>query len=110
MNRVICTFSLALAAAPILTFGITSAVPAQSVPQVDRLSPLQRQQFARDLVPSNAQDFFNAGNAKREQEIRRLAQPRSPLTENVLRVNQGMPMQPNASVEQPDSLQRDRVK
>ncbi|MBW4475211.1 MAG: hypothetical protein KME45_33270 [Stenomitos rutilans HA7619-LM2] len=109
MNRAIYTFSIALVTAPLLTLAAVSAALAQSVPQINRLTPLQQQQFARDLVPSGAQDFFNAGNARLEQEIRRLAQQRSSLNENLLKVNQERQPQSNDHFKQPDSLPRDRA-
>lgn len=110
MNRKIYTFLIPLGTAPLLFFAITNTVLAQSVPQVNRLTPLQRQQFARDLVPSGAQDFFNAGDVKLEQEIRRLMQPRSPLNEKLLTVRQDAQMLPKDSFEKPNAWQRDRGK
>ncbi|MBW4691711.1 MAG: hypothetical protein KME27_08060 [Lyngbya sp. HA4199-MV5] len=109
MNRKIYTVLITLGTAPLLTFAVTTTVLAQSVPQVNRLTPLQRQQFARDLVPSGSQDFFDAGNANLEQEIRRLAQQRSRLNENLLKV-QDEPPQPNDHVKPSDPLRRDRGK
>lgn len=109
MNRKIYTVLISLGTAPLLLFAVTTTVLAQAVPQVNRLTPLQRQQFARDLVPSGAQDFFDAGNVSLEQEIRRLAQQRSLLNANLLKV-QDEPPQPNDQIKPSDSLRRDRGK
>ncbi len=109
MNRATSTFSPALAAI-VLTFASMGSALAQSAPQIDRLTSLQRQRFARDLAPSGAQDFFNAGQVIFEQEVRLLTRPRSPLNEPLLKVSQGSQTQPNEHVEQPVSLPRDRAK
>jgi len=85
----------------------TGTTMAQSLPSIDRLTPLQRQQFSRDLVPSSAQDFFRTGQANLEQEIRLLIRQRSP-NEPLLKVNQTLQVQPEPNGE-PPRLQRDRT-
>ncbi len=85
----------------------TDTTMAQSPPSIDRLTPLQRQQFSRDLVPSSAQDFFRTGQANLEQEIRLLTRQRSPK-KPLLNVNQDLPVQPEPNSE-PPRLQRDRT-
>ncbi|MBD2034221.1 hypothetical protein H6F76_04055 [Leptolyngbya sp. FACHB-321] len=85
----------------------TGTTMAQSLPSSDRLTPLQRQQFSRDLVPSSAQDFFRTGQANLEQEIRLLIGPRSP-NKPLLNVNQDLQLQPEPN-NQPPQLQRDRT-
>jgi len=85
----------------------TGTTMAQSLPSIDRLTPLQRQQFSRDLVPSSAQDFFRTGQANLEQEIRLLIRQRSP-NEPLLKVNQALQVQPEPNGE-PPRLQRDRT-
>lgn len=86
----------------------TSTAIAQSAPSVDRLTPLQRQQISRDLIPSSAQDFFDAGQANLEQEIRLFTRQRSP-NEKLLKVSQESPVPPEGHVE-PSMSQRDRTK
>jgi hypothetical protein len=56
-------------------------VMAQVVPSADRL-----QQFSRDLTPSSAQDFFRAGQAQMEQEIRWLLVRRLAHLTDILQV------------------------
>ncbi|XHX80403.1 MAG: hypothetical protein RBJ76_10885 [Stenomitos frigidus ULC029] len=85
----------------------TGATMAQPPPSIDRLTPLQRQQFSRDLVPSSAQDFFRTGQANLEQEIRLLTRQRSP-NEPLLKVNQALQVQPQPNGE-PTRLQHDRT-
>jgi hypothetical protein len=109
MNRAVHTVLTAMATVLALTAGLGLAL-AQSIPQVARLTPLQRQQFSRDLVPSNAQDFFKAGQITLEQEVRLLTRPRSPLNENLLKVREGSLPLPTTPVEQPNLLPRDRAK
>lgn len=41
-----------------------------------RISPAQAQQFSRDLVRSNSQDFFTQGRDQFEREIRIITQKR----------------------------------
>lgn len=89
MKRAVYAFSTAVA---LMYVGISPAI-AQSVPPINRLTPLQRQRTSRDLVPSSAQDFFRTGQSKLEQEIRWLTRQRSP-NENLLKVSQGSPVQP----------------
>ncbi len=64
-----------------LTFLIAQrGVQAQTLP-TDRLS-----QFSRDLTPSNAQDFFRAGQVQMEQEIRWLLEQRLAHRADILEV------------------------
>ena len=84
-----------------------STTRAQSIPSINRLTPQQRQQFSRDLVPSGAQDFFRTGQASLEQEIRLLIRQRSP-NEPLLKVNQDLQEQPEPNGE-PPKLQHDRT-
>jgi hypothetical protein len=86
---------------------VAGTAMAQSVPPLNRLTPLQRQQFSRDLVPSSAQDFFRAGQANLEQEIRLLTRQRS-STKPLLKVDQALQVQPEPYSE-PPKLQRDRT-
>jgi hypothetical protein len=86
-----------------LTLMAVGVSQAQSVPRSDRLSPLQRNQISRDLIPSSAQDFFRAGQANFEQEIRLLTRPRSPLNEPLLTVRPGAQPQPETKPERPAS-------
>lgn len=105
MKRAVYTFSAALA----LTYvGIGSAM-AQAAPAIDRLTPLQRQQISRDLMPSSSQDFFRTGQANVEQEIRWLARPRLP-NETLLKVSDGSQRQPAEQTEKPVRLQREGTK
>ena len=80
---------------------------AQSISSIDRLTPLQRQQFSRDLVPSGAQEFFRTGQVTLEHEIRLLIRQRSP-NEPLLKVNQDLQEQPEPNGE-PPKLQHDRA-
>lgn len=63
-------------------------VPAPS-PQIrPHFTPYSLQRLSRDLnSPSNAEDFFSVGREEFEQEIQRLTDPRSRLTEDVLKVS-----------------------
>ena len=97
MNRVV--YVLPNAIALILMTMIPSL--AQSVPRGDRLSPSTVQRLSRDLIPSSAQDFFNAGQTHLEKEILLLTQPRSPLKENLLTVHQGTNQQTDNQLERP---------
>ena len=85
----------------------TGTTMAQSLPSLNHLTPLQRQQFSRDLVPSSAQDFFRTGQANLEQEIRLLTRRRSP-NEPLLNVKQDLQVQPEPNGE-PPRLQHDRT-
>lgn len=85
----------------------TGTTMAQSLPSIDRLTPLQRQQFSRDLVPSSAQDFFRTGQANLEHEIRWLTRQRSP-NKPLLKVDQDLPVPPELN-NQPPRLQHDRT-
>lgn len=65
-----------------------SQVTAPS-PQIRaHFTPYSLQRLSRDLnSPSNAEDFFRVGREEFEQEIQRLTDPRSRLTEDVLKVS-----------------------
>ena len=70
----------------VVTVALTSNIMqrsamAQTVPSPDRL-----QQFSRDLTPSSAQDFFRAGQAQMEQEIRWLWEQRLAHLNTILQV------------------------
>ena len=97
MKRVVYALSNAIA----LTLMTISASLAQSVPHSDRLSPPNLQHLSRDLIPSSAQDFFNAGQTHLEQEIQWLTRPRSPLKENLLTIRQGANQQTDDQLERP---------
>ncbi|PSB31826.1 hypothetical protein [Stenomitos frigidus] len=99
MKRVIYVLANAIA----LTCMTMSASLAQSAPHSNSLTPLQRQQLSRDLIPSSAQDFFKAGQTHLEQEIRLLTRPRSPLNEPLLTVHQDTQTQPQTKPERPVS-------
>lgn len=109
MNCVIYIVSTALSGAVVLNFAVLGSV-AQTAPQISRLTPLQRQQLSRDLVPSGAQDFFKAGQVTLEREIQLLTQQRSSLDEKLLNVRQDSQMPPNERFERPSSLLHDRAK
>jgi hypothetical protein len=63
---------------------ISSAAQAQSIPN---LSIGDRQRLIRDLTPTNSQDFFNAGRAQLEREIRLLERRSTTQTEPPLKVD-----------------------
>ena len=117
MKRVVCTFSTTVLTATVFTTTILTTTLAltlvtvrgalaQSIPHVDRLSPSKLQQFARDLTPSSAQDFFNAGQAQLEHEIRLLSRPRSTRDEHLLTVRKDAQVQPTDQPEPPVSSPR----
>lgn len=60
-----------------------------SAPQIRaHFTPYALQRLSRDLnSPSNAEDFFRVGREQFEQEIQQLTDPRSHLTEDVLKVS-----------------------
>jgi hypothetical protein len=64
----------------LIGLGEPHRVMAQTVP-ADRWP-----QFSRDLTPPNAQDFFRAGQAQMEQEIRWLLEQRLTNLTEVLQV------------------------
>ena len=99
MKRVVYVLSSAIA----LIVVTISASLAQSVSHSDRLSPSNLQRFSRDLIPSSAQDFFKAGQAQVEHEIRLLARPRSPLNEPLLTIRTVTKTQPEPKPERPIS-------
>lgn len=90
----------------VLTGGVgTRGVMAQTIP-LDRLP-----QFSRDLTPPNAQDFFRAGQAQMEQEIRWLLQQRLAHLTDILQVQsvivpQGQNTSPPVVISQPKPAQR----
>ncbi|XGW00335.1 MAG: hypothetical protein ACAF41_15540 [Leptolyngbya sp. BL-A-14] len=83
---------------------------AQAAPSINRLTPLQRQQIGRDLSPSGAQDFFNAGKINLEQEIRLLTKPRSLLSEPLLKVRKSSQIPSDGRFEQSGDMRQHPVK
>lgn len=104
MNRTMSLLSLTLATAIGLVLLPMGFGLAQAAPPISRLTPLQRQQIGRDLVPLGTQAFFKAGQVTLEQEIRLLTKPRSSLSEPLLNVNQSLQIPLNEHVEQPGAL------
>lgn len=72
-------------------------VPA-SVPQIRaHFTPYTLQRLSRDLnSPTNSEDFFRVGREEFEREIQRLTDPRSRLTEDILKVSPTLRLPPDS--------------
>lgn len=82
---------LALAGWLLSGFWMPQAIAQVTAPSPQiraHFKPYSLQRLSRDLnSPSNAEDFFRIGREEFEQEIQRLTDPRSRLTEDVLKVS-----------------------
>jgi hypothetical protein len=68
-------------------FVIVGQSPAYALQETPRLTATQIQNFSRDLVPRNSQDFFNEGQELIEREIQILQERRDSSKKPILKVN-----------------------